>query len=222
MLSLSLLLKKKSASHLMAQSFRLFENFDEFAGIFLGVRFFNLRRCLEIKELQINEEIREKEVRLVDDEGNQLGVVPKNQAIDLAISKKLDLVNVAPNAKPPVCRIMDYGKYRYEQEKKEKEARKKQKVINVKELRFSPNIEDHDLNTKANRAIDFLKNGDRVKVSVRFRGREMGHTDLGREVLDKFYDLISEYGVVDKKPKMEGRSLVMFLSERKDSDKSDK
>ncbi|WP_277218726.1 translation initiation factor IF-3 [Peptoniphilus vaginalis] len=206
----------------MAQSFRLFENYDEFAGIFLGARFFNLRRCLEIKELQINEEIREKEVRLVDDEGNQLGVVPKNQAIDLAISKKLDLVNVAPNAKPPVCRIMDYGKYRYEQEKKEKEARKKQKVINVKELRFSPNIEDHDLNTKANRAIDFLKNGDRVKLSVRFRGREMGHTDLGREVLDKFYDLISEYGVVDKKPKMEGRSLVMFLSERKDSDKSDK
>lgn len=130
-------------------------------------------------------------------------------------------MKVAPNAKPPVCRIMDYGKYRYEQEKKEKEARKKQKVINVKELRFSPNIEDHDLNTKANRAIDFLKNGDRVKVSVRFRGREMGHTDLGREVLDKFYDLISEYGVVDKKPKMEGRSLVMFLSERKDNDKSD-
>ena len=187
----------------------------------LGACFFNLRRCLEIKELQINEEIREKEVRLVDDEGNQLGVVSKMQAIDLAISKKLDLVNVAPNAKPPVCRIMDYGKYRYEQEKKEKEARKKQKVINVKELRFSPNIEDHDLNTKANRAIDFLKNGDRVKVSVRFRGREMGHTDLGREVLDKFYDLISEYGVVDKKPKMEGRSLVMFLSERKDKDKSD-
>lgn len=222
MLSLSLLLKKKSASHLMAQSFRLFENYDEFAGIFLGARFFNLRRCLEIKELQINEEIREKEVRLVDDEGNQLGVVSKNQAIELATAKKLDLVNVAPNAKPPVCRIMDYGKYRYEQEKKEKEARKKQKVINVKELRFSPNIEDHDLNTKANRAIDFLKNGDRVKVSVRFRGREMGHTDLGREVLDKFYDLISEYGVVDKKPKMEGRSLVMFLSERKDSDKSDK
>ncbi len=183
--------------------------------------FFNLRRCLEIKELQINEEIREKEVRLVDDEGNQLGLVPRMQALDLAISKKLDLVNVAPNAKPPVCRIMDYGKYRYEQEKKEKEARKKQKVINIKELRFTPNIEDHDLNTKANRAIDFLKNGDRVKVSVRFRGREMGHTDLGQEVLDKFYDLVSEYGVVDKKPKLEGRNLVMFLSERKDRDKSD-
>ena len=205
----------------MAQSFRLFENYDEFAGIFLGARFFNLRRCLEIKELQINEEIREKEVRLVDDEGNQLGLVPRMQALDLATSKKLDLVNVAPNAKPPVCRIMDYGKYRYEQEKKEKEARKKQKVINIKELRFTPNIEDHDLNTKANRAIDFLKNGDRVKVSVRFRGREMGHTDLGQDVLDKFYDLVSEYGVVDKKPKLEGRNLVMFLSERKDKDKSD-
>ena len=188
----------------------------------LCARFFNLRRCLEIKELQINEEIREREVRLVDDEGNQLGVVATNQAIDLAISKRLDLVKVAPNAKPPVCRLMDYGKYRYDMEKKEKKARKKQKVINIKELRLTPNIEDHDLNTKANRAIDFLKNGDRVKVAVRFRGREMGHTDLGREVLDKFVDLISEYGVVDKKPKMEGRNLVMFLSEKKDNDKSDK
>lgn len=188
----------------------------------LCARFFNLRRCLEIKELQINEEIRERKVRLVDDEGNQLGVVATNQAIDLAISKRLDLVKVAPNAKPPVCRLMDYGKYRYDMEKKEKEARKKQKVINIKELRLTPNIEDHDLNTKANRAIDFLKNGDRVKVAVRFRGREMGHTDLGREVLDKFVDLISEYGVVDKKPKMEGRNLVMFLSEKKDNDKSDK
>ena len=115
----------------------------------------------------------------------------------------------------------DKEKAQEEKEKKEKEAKKKQKVINIKELRLTPNIEDHDLNTKANRAIDFLKNGDRVKVSVRFRGREMGHTDLGRDVLDKFYDLISEYGVVDKKPKMEGRSLVMFLSERKDKDKSD-
>lgn len=160
----------------------------------------------------MNEEIREKEVRLVDEQGEQVGVVSTNHALDLAVEKKLDLVKVAPNAKPPVCRIMDYGKYRYEMEKKEKEARKKQKVINVKELRLTPNIEDHDLNTKANRAIDFLKSGDRVKVSVRFRGREMGHTELGREVLDDFVELISEYGVVDKKPKMEGRSMVMFLS----------
>lgn len=191
-----------------------------FCGHLLVSAFLILRRCLEIKELQINEEIREKEVRLVDENGEQLGVVATNRAIDMAISKKLDLVKVAPNAKPPVCRLMDYGKYKYDMEKKEKEAKKKQKVINIKELRFSPNIEDHDLNTKAKRAIDFLKNGDRVKVSVRFRGREMGHTDLGREVLDKFVDLVSEYGVVDKKPKMEGRSLVMFLSEKKDDDKS--
>ena len=158
---------------------------------------------------------------MIDDEGNQVGVTNTNQAIDMAASKKLDLVKVAPNAKPPVCRIMDYGKYRYDMEKKEKEARKKQKTINVKELRFTPNIEDHDLQTKANKAIDFLKNGDRIKVSVRFRGREMGHTDLGKEVLDKFVDLVSEYGVVDKKPKMEGRNLVMFLSEKKDKDKED-
>ncbi len=130
----------------------------------------------------------------------------------MAELSKLDLVNVAPNAKPPVCRIMDYGKFRYELIKKEKEAKKKQRVINIKELRLTPNIESHDLNTKANRAIDFLKSGDRVKVTVRFRGREMGHTDIGREVLDKFMELVSEYGVVDKKPKLEGRNMIMFLS----------
>lgn len=180
---------------------------------------FYLWRCLEIKELQINEEIREREVRLVDEEGNQVGIVNTNQAIDMAASKKLDLVKVAPNAKPPVCRIMDYGKYKYDMEKKEKEAKKKQKTINIKELRFTPNIEDHDLQTKAKQGIQFLKNGDRIKVSVRFRGREMGHTELGREVLDKFVDLVSEYGVVDKKPKMEGRNMVMFLSEKTDKDK---
>lgn len=134
------------------------------------------------------------------------------RALEMAFAKKLDLVNVAPNSKPPVCRIMDYGKYRYELIKKEKEAKKKQKVINVKELRLTPNIESHDLNTKANQAIKFLDNGDRVKVSVRFRGREMGHTEIGKEVLEDFVNLISEHGVVDKKPKMEGRSMVMFLS----------
>lgn len=173
-------------------------------------------RCLEIKELQINEEIRDKEVRLVDDQGEQLGVVPTSRALDMAEEKRLDLVKIAPGAKPPVCKIMDYGKYKYEMEKKEKEARKKQKVINVKELRLTPSIESHDLNTKANRAKDFLQSGDRVKVSVRFRGREMGHTELGKEVLDEFVELVSEYGVVDKKPKMEGRSMVMFLSAKKD------
>lgn len=134
----------------------------------------------------------------------------------MAYAKKLDLVNVAPNSKPPVCRIMDYGKYRYELIKKEKEAKKKQKVINVKELRLTPNIESHDLNTKANQAVKFLDNGDRVKVSVRFRGREMGHTEIGKEVLEDFVNLISEHGVVDKKPKMEGKSMVMFLSPTSD------
>ncbi|MDO5713705.1 MAG: translation initiation factor IF-3 [Tissierellia bacterium] len=173
-------------------------------------------RCLEIKELQINGEIREKEVRLVDQNGNQLGVVPTGRAMDMAEDAKMDLVKVAPNAKPPVCRILDYGKYKYDMMKKEKESRKKQKVINVKELRLTPNIESHDLNTKANRAIDFLQNDDRVKVSVRFRGREMGHTDIGRQVLDDFVELVSEYGQIDKKPKMEGRSMVMFLSPKTD------
>jgi len=120
-------------------------------------------------------------------------------------------VKVAPNAKPPVCRIMDYGKYKYELAKKEKEAKKKQKVINIKEVRMTPNIEDHDLNVKAKKAIGFLKNGDKVKVSIRFRGRELGHTDMGKEVLLKFAEATSEYGVIDKAPKMEGRNMIMYL-----------
>ncbi|MGO1580994.1 MAG: translation initiation factor IF-3 [Peptoniphilaceae bacterium] len=169
-----------------------------------------------MKELQINEEIRDKEVRLIDEEGNQVGIVAKNRALEMAQDKRLDLVKIAPNSKPPVCRILDYGKYRYELMKKEKDAKKKQKVINVKELRLTPNIEEHDLNTKVNHAKTFLKNGDRVKVAVRFRGREMGHTDIGKEVLDKFVELVSEYGIVDKKAKMEGRNMVMFLSPNTD------
>lgn len=120
-------------------------------------------------------------------------------------------MKVAPNAKPPVCRIMDYGKYKYELAKKEKEAKKKQKVINIKEVRMTPNIEDHDLNVKAKKAIGFLKNGDKVKVSIRFRGRELGHTDMGKEVLLKFAEATSEYGVIDKGPKMEGRNMIMYL-----------
>lgn len=169
-------------------------------------------RCLEIKELQINEEIRDKEVRLIDSEGNQVGVVSRNKALDMAFDARLDLVKIAPNSKPPVCRVMDYGKYRYDMMKREREAKKKQQVINIKEIRLTPNIEEHDLNTKANQAKKFLDNGDRVKVSVRFRGREMGHTDMGRQVLDRFTELISEHGVVDKKPKMEGRNMIMFLA----------
>lgn len=171
----------------------------------------NLGRWANIKELQINEQIREREVRLIDVDGGQVGVIPNKKALEMAYEKKLDLVKVAPNAKPPVCRIMDYGKYKYEIAKKEKEARKNQKVINVKEVRLTPNIEDHDLNVKARQAIGFLENGDKVKVSVRFRGREMGHTAMGREVLGKFAEIASEVGAIDKRPRMEGRNMVMFL-----------
>ncbi|NMB08839.1 MAG: translation initiation factor IF-3 [Tissierellia bacterium] len=159
----------------------------------------------------MNEEIREREVRLIDVDGEQIGVVPIKKALDMAYDKKMDLVKVAPNAKPPVCRIMDYGKYKYELAKKEKEAKKNQKVINVKEVRMTPNIEEHDLNVKARRAIDFLNNGDKVKVSIRFRGRELGHTEAGKEVLMDFYEIVSEHGVIDKQPRMEGRNMIMYL-----------
>ena len=168
-------------------------------------------RCPTISELMINEEIRDKEVRLIDEEGNQLGVVPVKEALAMARERNLDLVKIAPQAKPPVCKILNYGKYRFEQIKREKEAKKKQKVIDIKEVRLSPNIEEHDLQTKQKNAVKFLKNGDKVKVSVRFRGRELSRTEIGREVLDDFTKGIAEVGDVEKPPKMEGRSLVMFL-----------
>lgn len=153
-------------------------------------------------------------MRLIDVDGNQLGVVPIKKALDTAFNRKLDLVKVAPNAKPPVCRIMNYGKYKYEMEKKEQEARRKQKVMNLKEVRLTPNIETHDLKVKARNANRFLKDGDKVKVSVRFRGREMGNKDIGREVLDEFTELTKEEGIIDKSAKMEGRNMVMFLVPR--------
>lgn len=170
------------------------------------------RRCRIIKELQINEEIKDKEVRLIDEDGKQLGIVPIKKALEISEAKKLDLVKVAPTANPPVCRIMDYGKYKYEIAKKEKEAKKNQKIINVKEIRLTPNIEDHDLKVKAKRAIEFLQSGDKVKVTVRFKGRELGHMEIGYEVLDDFSKLVEEVGVVEKAPKVEGRNMVMYLS----------
>lgn len=170
------------------------------------------RRCCIIKDLQINEGIREREVRLIDSDGSQLGVVPIRKALEIAEERKLDLVNVAPTAKPPVCKILDYGKYKYELAKKEKEARKKQKVINVKEIRLTPNIEIHDLNVKAKRANEFLDSGDKVKVSVRFRGREMGHTEIGKVVLNDFANLTKDHGSIEKPAKLEGRNMVMFLT----------
>ncbi|WP_071433436.1 translation initiation factor IF-3 [Angelakisella massiliensis] len=164
------------------------------------------------KELQINEEIRDKEVRVIGSDGAQLGILSLRAALDLAAEKDLDLVKIAPQATPPVCRIMDYGKYRFEQAKKEKEAKKNQKVIDVKEVRLSLNIDTHDFETKVGHAKRFLTGGDRVKVSIRFRGREMAHANLGGDIMQKFADACAEWGTVEKMPKLEGRSMIMFLS----------
>lgn len=152
---------------------------------------------------------------MIGADGQQLGIMSWNEALDLAQESSLDLVKIAPNAKPPVCKIMDYGKYKYQQSKKEKDARKKQKVISVKEIRLRPAIEDHDLNTKANQAKKFLKSGDKVKVSVRFRGREMGHKNLGYELMDKFFNLLEDLGESNGKPKFEGNSLVLVVEPAK-------
>lgn len=162
--------------------------------------------------MQINEEIREKEVRLLGPESEPIGFMSSKEALELAIQKNLDLVMIAPTATPPVCRIMDYGKYRFEQAKREKEAKKRQKVIEIKEVRMSLNIDVHDFNTKVSQAVKFMTAGDRVKVSIRFRGRELAHTSLGFGVMERFAQACSEIGNVEKQPKMEGRSMVMFMS----------
>ena len=163
-------------------------------------------------EHQINEDIRDKEVRLISDTGEQLGIVSSKEAMDIAIRKGMDLVKIAPQAQPPVCRIMDYGKYKFDQAKKEKEARKKQKTVDIKELRLSPSIDTHDVQVKVRKAIEFLKNGDKVKISIRFRGREIGHSKSATIILENFARDVEEYGVIDKPPKMEAKSLVMFLA----------
>ncbi len=164
------------------------------------------------KELLINEEIRDKEIRVIDADGSQLGIMSAREAQQLAYDKNLDLVKIAPQATPPVCRIMDYGKYRFEQAKREKEARKNQKVIDIKEIRLSLKIDTHDFETKVGHAKKFLAGGDKVKVSVRFRGREMAHPELGTVLIQRFADALAETGTIDKQPKMEGRSMVMFVS----------
>lgn len=171
-------------------------------------------RCFTIskKEMQINEEIREKEIRLLGPTGEPIGFMSSKEALELAEQKNLDLVMIAPAATPPVCRIMDYGKFRFEQAKRDKEAKKKQKVIEIKEVRMSLNIDVHDFTTKVNQAIKFMTAGDRVKVSIRFRGRELAHTNLGFGVMDRFKEACVEIGNVEKPPKMEGRSMVMFMS----------
>ncbi|WP_173915880.1 translation initiation factor IF-3 [Halobacillus sp. Marseille-Q1614] len=162
--------------------------------------------------MNVNEKIRAREVRLIDVNGEQLGVKSKNEALDIAANANLDLVMVAPNAKPPVCRIMDYGKYRYEQQKKEKEARKNQTTIKIKEVRLSPGIEEHDFNTKLRNARKFLTKGDKVKASVRFRGRAITHKELGQKVLDRLAEECNDIATIETKPKMEGRNMFMMLA----------
>ena len=171
-----------------------------------------LWEVLYITELMINEQVRDKEVRLIDENGAQLGIVSSREAQKLADERKLDLVKIAPTAKPPVCRIMDYGKYKFDQTKKEKEARKKQKTVDIKELRLSPSIDTHDVQVKVKKAIEFLKNGDKVKISIRFRGREIGHSKSAMVILENFAKDVEEYGIIDKPAKMEAKSLVMFLA----------
>lgn len=164
------------------------------------------------KELQINEDIRDKEIRVIDVDGTQLGILSAKEAQKIAFDKNLDLVKIAPQATPPVCRIMDYGKFCFEQTKREKEARKNQKVVDVKEIRMFSTIDTHDFETKVNQAAKFLKSGDKIKVSVRFRRRAIAHPELGMELMDRFKEACSDSGVVEKPAKMEGRSLVMFVS----------
>ncbi|MBP5306169.1 MAG: translation initiation factor IF-3 [Lachnospiraceae bacterium] len=163
----------------------------------------------------INEQIRDKEVRVIGEDGAQLGVMSAKEAMALAKEAGVDLVKIAPTAKPPVCRIVDYGKFRYEQARREKEAKKKQTVTEVKEIRFSPNIDTNDLNTKANQARKFIEHGDKVKVTLRFRGREMTHVQSSKVILDEFFKIIEDVAVIEKPAKLEGRNMSMFLGEKR-------
>ena len=168
-----------------------------------------------ISELFINEQIRDKEVRVIGESGEQLGIMSSREALQMAEEAGVDLVKIAPTAKPPVCKLVDYGKYKYELTRKEKEAKKKQKVIEIKEIRLSPNIDTNDLNTKVNAARKFLSKGDRVKITLRFRGREMAHMANSKHILDDFAQALSDVCVVEKAPKVEGRSMTMFLTEKR-------
>ena len=168
--------------------------------------------AINTKELQINEEIRAKEVRIVGEGGEQVGVMSTSAALSMAYEKDLDLVLIAPNAQPPVCRIMDYGKYRFERDKKEKEAKKKQTVVEVKEIQLSCNIDTHDFETKVKHAHRFIGDGNKVRVVVKFRGREMSHLDIGRDLLARFEEAVSDAGTVEKRPSLEGRFMSMIIS----------
>ena len=172
-------------------------------------------RCIVIsgkQEHMLNEQIRDKEVRVISNTGEQLGIMSGREALDMAIRENLDLVKIAPNAKPPVCKIMDYGKFRFEAAKKEKEAKKNQNVVSIKEIRLSPSTDLHDLNTKVNQAKKFLDKKDKVKVTIRFRGREVAYASAGEEMLNKFALAVEDIGIIDKKPKLEGKNMFMFIS----------
>jgi translation initiation factor IF-3 len=166
--------------------------------------------------LIVNNKIRAKEVRLIGKDGEQIGIVPRDEALRIAEEAELDLALVSPNAKPPVARVLDYGKYRYEQQKKAKEQRKNQKVVNTKEIRLSPTIDDHDFNTKLRQARGFIEDEDKVKVSIRFRGRAITHKDIGRDVLDRFAEGMNDIADIQSSAKMEGRSMFMLLTPKKD------
>lgn len=168
-----------------------------------------------ISELMINEQIRDKEIRLIGENGEQLGIMSVKEAFKMAKEAELDLVKIAPTAKPPVCKIIDYGKYRYELARKEKEAKKKQKTVEIKEVRLSPNIEANDLNTKVNMAKKFIAKGDKVKVTLRFRGREMAHMQSSKHILDDFAEALADIAVIEKPAKLEGKSIMMVLTEKK-------
>ncbi len=167
---------------------------------------------ISAKELQINEEIKDKELRVISADGEQLGIMSAADALRIAEERNLDLVKIAPMAKPPVCKVMDYGKYRFEQAKREKESRKNQRIVEIKEIRLSANIDTHDFNTKAGHAKRFIADGNKVKVSIRFRGREMAHTNLGLEIMGKFAAALQEEAVIEKPAKLEGRQMLMFLA----------
>ena len=177
--------------------------------------FLNLWRYKAISDLMINEQIRDKEVRVIGENNEQLGIMSARDALKLAEEAELDLVKIAPTAQPPVCRIVDYGKFKYEQLRKEKDARKKQKTIEIKEIRLSPNIDTNDLNTKTNAARKFLAKGDRVKITLRFRGREMAHMNNSKHILDDLAESLADIAIVEKAPKVEGRSMTMFLAQKK-------
>ncbi len=164
------------------------------------------------KELSINEAITDKEVRVISDDGEQLGIMASADALNLAYEKDLDLVKIAPTAQPPVCKIMNYGKYKFEQEKREKEAKKNQKIIDLKEVRLSLTIDTHDFETKGKQANKFLDGGDKVKVSIRFRGRQLGHPEIGYDIMKRFAAFCAEHGSVEKPAKMDGRNMLMFLA----------